>query len=159
MWFLEKQFRVVLGGNAYVNVPNLVVYKDQTLFTLRRHDGNGQLGIYFELYDATGQHIASVKRNEIYPTGRQGDLYKLDGSADECLLRRSDTNEYVCQIRKRRTSPIELEVSVRLYTPDGFLFEATPDATNLGDLTMSGNLVVRCEVGINIAEQHIGVGL
>jgi len=27
MWLKEKQFRIRLGGNTYVDVPDLVVYK------------------------------------------------------------------------------------------------------------------------------------
>ncbi len=63
MWAIEDRFNVILGGNTYINVQNLVVYKNQTLFTLKRHDDNGELGIYFELYDASHNHVASVKRN------------------------------------------------------------------------------------------------
>ena len=82
MWFVEKQFKVIIGGNVYVNVPNLVVYNDRTLFSLKRHDDNGQLGIYFELFDAQGGHVASVKRNQIYRAEGQGDRYRLLGSAE-----------------------------------------------------------------------------
>jgi hypothetical protein len=97
MWFLEKKFKIIIGGNTYIDVPDLVVYKGETLFTLKRHDRNGELGIYFELYEASGVHIASVKRNQIYPTGRQGELYRLHGSADEYVLLRTDTGQNVCQ--------------------------------------------------------------
>ncbi len=73
MWTVEDHFKVIIGGNTYIDVPNLVVYKGQTLFTLKRHDENGELGIYFELYDAEGKHVASVKRNQIYTTRGQKD--------------------------------------------------------------------------------------
>ena len=82
MWAVEDHFRVVIGGNTYIGVPNLVAYKGQTLFTMKRAD-NGELGIYFELYDANGAHIASVKRNQIYPSAGQKELYSIEGTADE----------------------------------------------------------------------------
>ena len=55
------------------------MYKGQTLFTLKRHE-NGELGIYFELHDANGTHIASVKRNQIYTTAGQKEIYSMEGS-------------------------------------------------------------------------------
>jgi hypothetical protein len=126
MWTVEKDFQVKLGGNIFINVPRLIVNKGQTLFTLKRSDGDGQLGIYFELFDATGRHVASVKRNRIYPA-TAGRLYELkDQAADVCLLRDVRNGEDVCTIRRTSDTPTELEVSVRLYTPDGFLIKATP---------------------------------
>jgi hypothetical protein len=151
MWTVEDHFKVILGGNTYIDVPNLVVYKGETLFTMKRHDENGELGIYFELYDAKGRHVASVKRNQIYPTGGQSEFYSLEGSADECALREKATGTVVCQIRRKpATSPVELEVSVRLYRPNGFLFDATPTSTNLGGSVLSGNVIMNCQTGINI---------
>jgi hypothetical protein len=43
MWQVTKRFRVRLGGNAYINVPQLVVYRGDSLFTLKRSD-DGVLG-------------------------------------------------------------------------------------------------------------------
>ncbi len=46
---------------------------------------------------------------------------------------------------------VELEVSVHLYTPDGFLFDATPEQTNLpGGNVISGGVMKNCENGIVI---------
>jgi hypothetical protein len=150
MWTVENHFKVRLGGNTYIDVGNLVVYKGQTLFTLKRHEDNGQLGIYFELYDSKGNHVASVKRNQIYQPVQQKELYSISGSAEEYSLREVATGEVVCKIRKRPTTPVELEVSVRLYTPDGFLFNATPASTNLGGIVLVGNTFVGGSIGINI---------
>lgn len=161
MWLNEKQFRIRLGGNTYVDVPDLVVYKGKTLFTLKRHDGNGELGIYFEIYNSSGQHVASVRRNQIYQPDRQKESYRVDGSADECSLADMDTGDTLCRVRRIRgiqASPIELEVWVHLYTPDGFLFDATPTSTNLRGLVMTGNVFVNCSTGITITEQRVSIG-
>ncbi len=158
MWTVEDHFKVIIGGNTYIDVPNLVVYKGQTLFTLKRHDENGELGIYFELYNAKGRHVASVKRNQIYMTGGQKELYSVEGSTDGYALRERETGRVVCQICRKPATPVELEVSVQLYTPDGFLFDATPTSTNLGGIVMEGNVIVRCQTGINIGASGVGIG-
>jgi hypothetical protein len=139
MWEVENNFKVRLGGNTYINVPKLVVYKDQTLFTLKRHDENGYLGIYFEIYDADGNHIASVKRNEIYYGDKE--KYQIDGSMNRYVFSERESGRVICDIRKREDAhPAELDVSVRLYTPSGFLFDATPEQTNLPGSVIRGNI-------------------
>ena len=55
-----------LGGNIYINTPNLVAYRGEPLFTLRRHDETGYLGIDFDIYNAQGEKVAAVRRSEIY---------------------------------------------------------------------------------------------
>jgi len=152
MWTIEDHFKVIIGGNTYIDVTNLIVYKGKTLFTLKRHDDNGELGIYFEIYDAKGKHVASVKRNQIYQTASGKELYLLEGSMDELTLREKATAQAVCQVRRKNATPAELEVSVRLHTPDGFLFNATPDSTNLsGGIRISGSVISKCATGIRIA--------
>jgi hypothetical protein len=157
MWTIENHFKVVIGGNTYIDVPNIVVYKGQTLFTLKRHE-NGELGIYFELYDGKGSHVASVKRNQIYMTAGQTESYAREGSADEYILRENASGQIVCQINRKPSNPLELEVSARLYTPDGFLFEATPTSTNVGGIVMRGNTISGCPTGISIGAAGIALG-
>lgn len=36
MWTVEDRFSVKLGGNTYINTPNLVVYKGEPLFRMYR---------------------------------------------------------------------------------------------------------------------------
>ena len=154
MWTVAEDFQVKLGGNTFINVPRLIVYKGQTLFTLERSDGDGQLGICFELFDATGQHVASVKRNRIYPA-TAGQLYELKDQGDVCLLRDVRNGEDVCAIRRTSDTPVELEVSVRLYTPDGFLFKATPTGIEIPELRgILGGNTFRAPVGIEITEDN-----
>src|SRR5258706_2803009 len=131
MWEVETRFTVRLGGNTYINTPVLVAYKGESLFTVKRHDETGYLGIYFEIYDVNGKHIASVKRNEIYSGDK--DKYTIEGSINRYIFRERESGRVLCDIRRREDAhPAELDVSVQLYTPSGFLFEANPDQTNLG---------------------------
>jgi hypothetical protein len=157
MWKIENTFSVILGGNTYINVDNLVEYNGQPLFTLKRHEDNGELGIYFEIYDALGKHVASVKRNEIYIADKT--QYKVDGSADRYQTIEKSSGRVLCDIKKRaNAAAVELEVSVHLNTPDGFLFEATPTQTNIGGIQMSGNTMIHCRTGISIGKRGIGLG-
>ena len=149
MWEVEDHFKVRIGGNTYIDTPDIVVYKGQSLFTLKRHAENDYLGIYFEIYDAAGKHIASVKRNEIYYGDK--DAYVIDGSMNRYVFSERASGRVICDIKKREDAhPAELHVSVQLYMPDGFLFNATPDDTNLGGITARGNTFANCGAAIAI---------
>jgi hypothetical protein len=157
MWQIENSFRVRLGGNTYINVQNLVEYKGTPLFTLKRHDDNGQLGIYFEIYDSAGQHIASVKRNQIYIADKG--LYTVDGTANRYQVIEKVSGRVLCDIKRGQdAAPAELEVSVELYTPDGFLFKASPEETNVGGIRMINNTIMGCRTGIAIGSSNVSLG-
>ncbi len=141
MWEVEDNFKVRIGGNTYIDTPNILVCQGQSLFTLKRHADNGYLGIYFEIYDSTGKHVASVKRNEIYFGDK--DAYQIDGSLNRYVFTERASGQVLCDIKKRdEAHPAELDVSVKLHTPSGFFFNASPDRTNIGGLVMSGNTFI-----------------
>jgi hypothetical protein len=149
MWEVETNFRVRLGGNTYINTPTLVAFRKEPLFSLRRHDETGYLGIDFEIYDAQGQKIATVRRNEIYYGDKE--RYQIDGSLNRYVFSERESGLVVCDIKKRQDAhPAELDVSVHLYTPSGFLFDATPEQTNLGGIQLRDNVFQGMGVAISV---------
>jgi hypothetical protein len=156
MWEIPKHFRVKFGGNIYVDAPAIIYTTEGPLVTLKRHDDNGYLGIYFDIYDAIGRKLAAVKRNEIYPAIKTAKDYRIDGTMDRYVFSEKATGAVLCDIRKRtEAGDWELDVSVRLYTPKGFLFDATPTDTNLGGIKLSNNLL---HSGVFIGDDVVGIG-
>lgn len=150
MWQVAEHYRVRLGGNTFIDCGTLVAYRGEPLFNLRRHD-DGYLGIDFDIYNAEGKKIATVKRNEVYYGGKKKDRYKIDGSANRYILTDTKTGKVICDIRKREAArPDELDVSVHLYTKTGLLFDATPEQTNLGNTVIRGGIIEQCGIGISI---------
>ena len=47
-WIVPEHFKVILGGNTYIDCPILIDYKGQSLFELRRSATDGYLGISFD---------------------------------------------------------------------------------------------------------------
>jgi hypothetical protein len=43
-WQVPDHFKVMIGGNTYIDCPTIINYKGQSLFELRRSD-NGFLGM------------------------------------------------------------------------------------------------------------------
>jgi hypothetical protein len=46
MWTIPEHFVVRLGGNLYIDSPNLVTYKGELLFSIKRSDDTGILCKY-----------------------------------------------------------------------------------------------------------------
>jgi hypothetical protein len=137
MWTLEEKFKVKIGGNYYINTPNIVVYKGTPLFILRRRESDFLLGIDFDVYDRSGTRVATVRNGNVVQ-GNEND-YEIKRLPDHYIVSERASGRIICDIRKRAEAEagVELEVTVKLYTPSGFLFEATPTQTNIGGMRLS----------------------
>ena len=63
------------------------------------------------------------------------------------------TKRVICDIRKKLEAEagVELEVAVKLYTPSGYLFEATPPHTNLpSNMVLANNVFENLHTAIAI---------
>jgi hypothetical protein len=150
MWYNEDNFSVVIGGNKYVNVPNILVYKGDPIFRITRAERTDQLGIDFDIFDSKRNKIAIVKNGRIYKGDKE--RYQVDIKADQYTLTDKSNNSIICDIKKRSAAgSSELDVNVHLYMKDGFLFEASPEKTNIGGVTLKGNTIMNCANGIVIS--------
>ncbi len=150
MWNVESNFSVRLGGNTYVNTPNLIVYKNKSIFSIRRNDDDGMLGIDFDVFDENGQRIATFAKGVVVQ-GNQTNYEIISGHDTYSVTERATSRVIAC-VRRRGVQSAELDVNVRMYLPDGFLLDAGPDATNLqnGSLIFSGNMFMNSHAGISI---------
>jgi hypothetical protein len=138
MWHKEDNFVVKIGSNYYKNTPNIIVYKGDNLFTIKRAESTDLLGIDFDIHDQKENKIAVVKQGRIYSGDK--DSYETTINTDEYILKDKKTGRIICHIKKRTmTNRTELDVNVSLYTKDGFLINATPEKTNIGSSIISGN--------------------
>jgi hypothetical protein len=156
MWEIEKNFKVKIGGNYFVNCESLISYDGKPLFTLKRRDSDGRLGIDFDVYDQCGKKVATVRRGNVV----QGDVnaYEIHPLADCHKVIEKATGRIIVQIDKRPPDA-NLAVSVNMYLPNGFLLQATPDTINIGSITMRGNIFADCKAGIVIGKSSGGAGI
>ncbi len=146
MWDVEEKFKVIIGGNTYIDTPNIVVYKGTSLFKIMRSE-EGLLGIDFDIYDKEGKRAATIRKNVIVQ-GNQSE-YTIKTGMDRYTLTGNKTNRVICDIKKRtEATNSEIELSVKLHTPDGFLFDATPTETNIGGIKITGGTISNCGAGI-----------
>jgi hypothetical protein len=129
---VQEHFIVRLGGRDYCDTPNLVVYKGEPLLTLRRAD-DAELEVEADVFDADGQRKAKVRGTELV----EGEPGALEVSSTEnCYVIRDRSNDrVVCEIRRRAGQQMmDLDVSVLMHAPDGFLIHANPAQCNVAPL-------------------------
>jgi hypothetical protein len=147
MWVVEKEFAIHLGGNTYINTPNLVVYKGTSIFRIRRDDNDGMLGIDFDVFDANGQRVATFAKGVIV----QGDEanYQIDGSHEAYSVTERSSGRVLAHVQRRGVRGAELDVHVHMYLPNGFLLDARPNATNVGGKVRwrQPPLLISCRIG------------
>jgi hypothetical protein len=107
------------------------------------------LGIDFDVFDAHGQRVGKFAKNVVV----QGDAtkYAIESAHDVYSVTERATGRVVARVQRRGVDGAELDVHVRMHLPNGFLFDAGPNETNLGGTKMTGNVIVSCAVGIALS--------
>lgn len=147
MKVIGEKLTVRLGGNLYINTPNLVVYRGEPLFALRRLE-DGILGIDFTVFGAQGQRIAKFAKSVVV----HGDStnYEIASGHESYSVTERSSGRKIAYVQRRGVDGAELEVNVRMYLPNGFLLDAGPGSTNLGGNTVRGCTFENCGAGIAI---------
>ena len=150
MWHVDRNCKVKLGGNFYINVERLVDYKGSSLFTVKRRESDGLLGIDLDVYDPKGKKVATARHGTVVAGDAQN--YEITHDPHHYTVKEKSTGRVVCDIRRRDAAEeADIEVTVDLFMPDGFHLQADPDQTNIGGIQMSGNIIDTSQAGIKIA--------
>jgi hypothetical protein len=149
MWEIENKFLVKIGGNYFIDTPNVIVAHGDSVFTMQRRD-DGHLGIDFDIYDKDGKKVATIRRGNVV----QGDEanYEIKKEYHHYTVTEKDSGKIICDIKQKAKSEgdTEIEVSVDLYTKKGFHLIAGPEQTNIGGSQIRGNLFQGLAAGIVI---------
>jgi hypothetical protein len=148
MWTTPENFRAKIGGNYYINTPNIIVARGENLFRLKRRDTDGLLAVDFDVYDVNRNKVATVRNGNIVK-GHSGN-FEFHKEQDRYWVVEKKSGRVICDIRKgsKAEDGSEIEVSVDLYTKSGIHVVAGPNATNLGGMVMTGCTIQDCGAGI-----------
>lgn len=144
---IQKHFVVRLGGNDYADTPNLIVCKGEPILKVTS-DENNELKVEIDIFDAQGHRRARVRDTTLV----EGDPEAVDIRSTESnyLIRDRSNDRVVCEIRRRAgQQKMDLDVSVLMHTPDGFLIHANPAQSNIG-VRHEGQLVRGREAAISL---------
>jgi hypothetical protein len=99
MWEVEKEFSIKLGGNTYINTPDLIVYKGQSIFTVRRSE-DGILGIDFDVFNSKGEKVAVFKKGIVVHGDTEN--YSINSSHSEYSVVEKDTGHIIASTTNRK---------------------------------------------------------
>jgi len=157
-WEVPENYVVKIGGNYFANCGRLITYDDKPLFDLKRRASDGRLGIDFDVYDKDGAKVATIRNGNVVDGNKEA--YLVSHGANCHSIIEKATGRVICQIDKHPKEPhVELDVSVQMFTPDGFLLEAYPDRINVGGATMIRELMQGYKTGIAIGNCSGGAGI
>ena len=71
-WSIPERFKVIVGGNTYINTPNIITYKGDRVFELRRSESDGYLGINFDIFGETGERLGTVRNGQFVGSAPEG---------------------------------------------------------------------------------------
>jgi hypothetical protein len=131
-WLQEKDFTVKLARNHFKDVENLIVYNNLSIFSLKKCENDGSLEINLDIYDKEGKKVATIKNSRIVDGDKKN--YEINNSNNRYMILNKKNNKQICEIKRKSDSTLteaELEVTLNLYTPNGFNLIATPTYINL----------------------------
>lgn len=150
-WQLPKRFKVIVGGNTFINTPVIISYKGDSVFELRRSDRDAFLGISFDVFGKPGEKLATIRNGQFVGTPLEG--YSLVDGHDHFVLTEDKGGRPVCDLRLRERAPedVEIEVAAKMYMPNGFLLDLSPTSSNIGGISISGNVFEDCPTAIAVS--------
>ena len=149
-WKVPEHFKVIIGGNTYIDCPTIIDYKGERVFELRRSDADGYLGINFDVYAANRSKVATVRNGQF--VGPRPEGFKIEASHDHYSLLEEATGRSVCELKLREKAPgdAEIEAAAMMYMPDGVVLRFTPTETNLPGVAIKGCTFQACQAAIKV---------
>lgn len=158
MWEVAERFKVKLGGNYFINCKSLISCNDEWLFRLYRRDSDGHLGIDFDVYDSSGNKIATVRNSNVV----DGDpsAYRIAHGATQKTITEAASGRVIVKIDKEPPDA-ELAVSVDMFLPNsGFRLIADEGSIQIPGFMSKGSVFANVDCGIAIGgSRRAGVRL
>ncbi len=138
MWTIEDQFKIKLGGNHYIDVPNLIVARGESLFRVKRREEDGLLAVDFDVYRADGTKVATIRSAHV--VSEQHPDYDYHKERHRYYVIERSTGRIVCDVRQvtKAEGDCEIEIAVDLFTKSGLHIVASSDRTVVGRSSISG---------------------
>ncbi len=156
MWQVEDRFSITIGSNKFINTPTMIEYKGESIFRVSRSENDGLLGIDFDLFSQDGTRVAKIYHGRVVDGAK--DAYQFDETPLRFRVTEKSSGRVVCELTRPNDQSSELDLNVSLHMPDGFLFEATPQGTNIQSSMFLGNTFVGCGVAISISDNGMAIG-
>lgn len=145
----------ILGSNIIENCSGVFIADGTELFYLERGDGDQQLLLSVDVFDADGNRLAKLRRNA-WPFHQ--DRFEVTTAPGSLVLRDSTTGEVVLSAKVLDRDRIEVDQGV-LYAAGGTRVDIEPDKLVVGGrVTLSGNKVGGMNSAFLVAKDAFVIG-
>jgi hypothetical protein len=146
--------KVIIATNTFINVPIILKYEDINLIEVIKETNLGYT-TQIPIYHSDGTYLAKVTGMRIYPT-KEGEKAGLTTEKYKGLWVCKMNNKTVFEVHQHTGEAFK--TIGELFTPDGYFIKFSNDLTlhqinegsafQIGGVTMSGNTIVGCKIGI-----------
>ena len=145
---VREDFVVRIGGNDFTATPHLLACKGEPLLTVDRASSSGDLDVRLDIFDENGKRRAVVRNGKLLRGSKKTFDVRMTENSYTVFDRKKERT--VCKIRRRANArDMDLDVSLLMHTPDGFLVHANPDQTNLR-IRQSERVIAGREAALNV---------
>jgi hypothetical protein len=130
-WVPADQYKALIGGVLYRNVPQPIVCNGKTLISLARNTETGQLGVNIELFQQDRSNIASIANNKVI-LHNTADYLALCGRNRTAVVHR-ESGRIWCDLKcTSGGDDYELSVSCLLFSESGYPVILHPNRSKFG---------------------------
>lgn len=127
---VQKDFVIRIGGNEFAETPHLLASKGKPLVTVGRDDDSEELTVALDVYDEKGRKKATIRNDKLVKGSAK--VFEIRTTENSYTVYDHKHERTICKIRRRgKAQEMDLDVSLLLHTPEGFLVHANPEQTNL----------------------------
>jgi len=142
----EDSMELIIGSNVIRNTNSVLNVQGKEQIHLEIGERGDQLLLTMDVYDASGKHIAKLRRN----AWSFNDRFEITTSPSSLKLIDRKTNEVLVEANILSKDKIQISQG-RFYTHSGHLLEITPEFWRIGGgLTMSGCVMDGCGGAVGI---------
>ena len=147
--------KVTIATNTFVNVPVILKYEDINLIEIVKEEGLG-FTTQIPIFHNDGTYLAKVNGTRMFLTD-DGKKAGLKIEKHQMLWVCTMNGQTLFEIQQQGGDAFK--TSAELYTPDGYFLKCTDtpvpnlidtsgNAITLGGISMSGNTIQGCKIGI-----------
>ncbi|MER2510890.1 MAG: hypothetical protein ABTQ25_00445 [Nitrosomonas ureae] len=130
-WVAAEQYKALIGGILYRNVPQPIVCNGKSLLSLTRNTETGQLGVSMDLFQQDRAPIASITNNLII-LENTADYIALEGRNRTAVVHKQSGRIW-CDLRLTPGGKqYELSVACLLFAESGYPVLLHPDRSKFG---------------------------
>lgn len=132
LWKIATNYRGIIGGSYFRNVPSIVSFKEKSLITVKHDSESCRFAVDADIVDKTGTTLAEIRNNVINVPSPQTDLVMVSKTS-RISFSNSKSGEILFDFRTNESdSAYDFELSLSTFLPNGLPLLIHPNRIRIG---------------------------